>query len=196
VTGREWQPGDVARVTYSGVDQIALVRPRQEALGERLEFAYVSRGYDMVDDPDVSGSARPLVVIDPEDREQVEQLMRLILRLRCRCGFMLAADAKKCEWYRTRAEKAAELRSAEGSFEDLADALREFASPTPAKPDEPTGLGAVVEDAQGVLWVRVPVTDDDSVPWVSAPGGTCSPYRDIDAVKVVKDGYKPGEPSC
>jgi hypothetical protein len=48
-----------------------------------------------------------------------------------------------------------------GEFETgilrVADALRDLPAPinpTPAKPEEPTGLGAVVEDAEGERWVR------------------------------------------
>lgn len=43
-------------------------------------------------------------------------------------------------------------------------ALREFANPV-VKPEEPTGLGAVVEDAEGRRWTRAIVTPDDVEPW-------------------------------
>ena len=36
----------------------------------------------------------------------------------------------------------------------IREALRAFANPTPPRPDEPLGLGAVVEDAEGEKWVR------------------------------------------
>lgn len=177
MTGREWQPGDVARVTYSGVDRIAVVRPRKEALGERLEFAYVSRGYDMVDDADISGSARPLVVIDPEDREQVERL------------------AKCYREVHGEAELTDEPWSAPGLR--MQAALREFASPTPTKPDEPTGLGAVVEDARGALHVLTPRTREADVPearWIDRLGDFRS-WDAIDVVKVLDTGWA-GEPPC
>ena len=73
----------------------------------------------------------PVVVIDPEDREQVERLT----------GHL--ADAMH-DWPEPRAMSPG----------ILADALREFADPKPPKPDEPQGLGAVVEDAEGQRWVR------------------------------------------
>lgn len=44
----------------------------------------------------------------------------------------------------------------------LRQTLREFAAPAPAKPPEPTGLGAVVEDDKGRKWVRA---DADDRPW-------------------------------
>ncbi|WP_418060771.1 hypothetical protein [Pimelobacter simplex] len=179
MTGREWQPGDVARVTYYGVDQIALVRPRSKALGERLEFAYVSRGYDMVDDADISGSARPLVVIDPEDREQVERL---------------AAAFVDVYW---RSEGP---RETAGAIHAMQAALREFASPTPTKPDEPSKWGVVeascVHSPRRLHWMR---HEDDNW-WPFAPYGEDDrrPLPDdwdslVDPV-VVRDGVA-GEPS-
>lgn len=67
---------------------------------------------------------RRLVVLDAEDREQVERL--------------LAAYYMQC---------------ADREHGDLADALqtalREFADPAPVKPPEPTGLGAVIEAVCG-----------------------------------------------
>lgn len=72
--------------------------------------------------------------------------------------------------------------------------LREFAKP---KPDEPTGLGAVVEDAEGVKWVRLgrPGDDPTADDWRRA-GWTSGDeservwhfYADIDAVKVLSEG--------
>ena len=76
--------------------------------------------------------AHPLVVIDPDDREQRRRLAECIA---------------SAESYRMRDYH-------EPDYEVLADALREFANPTPPKPDEPTGLGAVVEDPDGKRWVR------------------------------------------
>lgn len=67
-----------------------------------------------------------VVVISPEDREQVERLAEVM---------------NYAGW--------------KPSVETMQDALREFANPTPPKPDEPTGLGAVVEDVAGHRWILV-----------------------------------------
>lgn len=69
---------------------------------------------------------RPVVVIDAEDAEQVERLRDILLES---VGLL--------------------------GIEGIAAALREFACPTPPRPEEPTGLGAVVEDAEGRQWTRI-----------------------------------------
>lgn len=70
----------------------------------------------------------PVAVIAPEDREQVERL------------------------WQTWRDLAPDHRLAQ---DNLQAALREFANPTPLKPEEPMGLGAVVEDADGKKWFRM-----------------------------------------
>jgi hypothetical protein len=105
---------------------------------------------------------RPLVVIDPEDREQVERL-----------SVALGGD----HYY--------------GSTGILQAALREFANP---KPPEPTGLGAVVEDARGVRWVRTESAKGITNPWSAAlhekePDTVRQfAYVDINVVKVLSEG--------
>lgn len=107
---------------------------------------------------------RPLAVIDYEDREQVERLLESL------CGMSFAAHA--C-----------------GAFTCLQAALREFANPTP-KVEEPLGLGAVVEDDKGLLWIR---QGDDRLgsPWYrrNSPGAAqqrC--WAEIKAVRVLSEG--------
>jgi hypothetical protein len=41
-----------------------------------------------------------------------------------------------------------------GDVDDMQAALREFANPRDPKPDEPQGLGAVVQREDGIRWVR------------------------------------------
>lgn len=100
--------------------------------------------------------ARLLVVIDPEDEEG--SISRL--------------------W--------AILPSNLVSIDQLQAALREFANPTPPKPEEPTGLGAVVEDADGELWVRSDM--DEDFPWTQAMDGFMHHYREIAATRVLSEG--------
>src|SRR5690348_2045025 len=76
-------------------------------------------------------SARPLAVIDPGDREAVRRVLKLF-------GQQFTAWTPELDSNVTK----------------LQAALREFANPTPPKPEEPTGLGAVVEDRDGIRWVR------------------------------------------
>lgn len=58
----------------------------------------------------------------------------------------------------------------------------------PAKPPEPQGLGAVVEDAAGNQWVRAARKSGNS--W-HKPIGTWSRYEHIDAVRVLSEGVTP-----
>jgi hypothetical protein len=68
----------------------------------------------------------------------------------------------------------------------LQAALREFAEPTPPRPEEPTGLGAVVETAGG-RFVRSDV--ETSNPW-RGPNGVPHEWDDItdSAVRVLSEG--------
>ena len=117
-------------------------------------------------DGNLNPTTRPLVVIDPEDREQVKRLTEM-------------------------------YRSVDNSigWGPLQAALREFADPKPPKPEEPTGLGAVVEDVVGVRWVRTESKPNiGGTVWTSAFHVTLADkaelreYVDIDAVKVLSEG--------
>jgi hypothetical protein len=107
----------------------------------------------------LSSDARPLVVIDPESEDDVRRL---------------------CEAYRSVDHSIGTM--------PMQAALREFANPTPPKPPEPTGLGAVVEDAEGVRWVRYEPTGS-TAPWV----GNCVSveWDDVPAVRILSDGVQP-----
>lgn len=124
---------------------------------------YMCKGARTVMDLDrtVCDDCAPVVVIDPEDREQVERLVASLGALSFSvwgCGAVSAMQA----------------------------ALREFANPKPPKPEEPTGLGAVVVDALGGRWVR---TDPGAVAWTEWDHPvTRAAYRNIDAVKVLSPG--------
>jgi len=116
MSGREWKPGDVAMVKRG---------PWWTGRAIRTFNTWVDQSGDKDDSPslfDVT-DARPLVVIDPEDPEALDRLWRL---------HDTALDA-----YPLRVVNRRELA--------FAAALREFADPKPPKPEEPTGLGAVVE---------------------------------------------------
>jgi hypothetical protein len=113
-------------------------------------------------------TTRPLVVIDPEDRKQVERLYALM-------------------WRDERGEvpPTADDPIYAEDVQDLTAALREFATPTPPKPDEPQGLGAVVEDAEGERWVR---SHPDINPWTRPHLSGAYPFAKIAAVRVLSEG--------
>lgn len=146
-----WKPGDVALVTLtkaddaSGLPSVTHIAMRDNTgswasgttLGRRI-------GNDKIHE------ARRLVVIDPEDREQVERLADLY-------GYDLSTAA-------------------------LIDALREFASPTPPKPEEPTAGGSQVREADGTIWTRVEGQPDK--PWVY--GQSDADYSALNVVEVLR----------
>jgi len=154
---REWKPGDVARITLSNgfVHPVALWN---------LSNGWLTR--DNVIHPAQVTDARPLVVIDPEDREQVERLLTSLQ------GMSFSAHA--C-----------------GAFTCLQGALRSLLAPP--RPEEPTGLGAVVRydgsewvglgvGYRGTRWLEIP-QDDMAEPrrynWQDFPSG----------VEVLRDGW-------
>jgi hypothetical protein len=148
---REWKPGDVAHVP--GVGRALLAD----------DGAWVTQRIGKRHDAETFGrftSVRPLAVIDPEDREQVERLTDLL--------------------WETCDDATAQT--------DMQAALREFANPTP-QIEEPTGLGAVVEDEDGDHWIR---GSHPTEPWFSPNGSQDNgTWADINAVRVLSKGVTP-----
>jgi hypothetical protein len=180
VTGREWQPGDVV-----------IWRPQGDSEPEVL-FRFL--GGDDYDTPEwqsaVGGCAyplasdlSPLVVIDPTvitgphetgDTDPVREISRCLKRLAEGDG----ADAENGPY---RGQIAARLSAA----------FR--ATIIPPKPPEPTGLGAVVEDAKGFVYVRGYTDDVHTHPWhvIDPSANACMAwwkYDNIAAVKVLSEG--------
>lgn len=146
---REWQPGDVA--LYNG----ALI-----GLTDGHEWRWVETGLPCLRQSMVPSEARPVVVIDPEDREAVERLMRLY-------------------WG---------LNDGPVASDNMQAALREYANPTPPKPEEPTRAAATVEDATGDWWVRMSRGASGAVWHRIGRPEACAKYRDINAVRVLSEG--------
>lgn len=67
-------------------------------------------------------------------------------------------------------------------------ALREFADPKQPRPEEPTGLGAVVEDDKGNVYVRHPATGNEANAWCD-PIGCGRPWSRVNAVRVLSEGW-------
>lgn len=89
--------------------------------------------------------------------------------------------ANECDWF--------------GMFEDntvecLVAAFE--AAQNPPKPEEPTGLGAVVEDAEGRRYVRhCPGDCEDGnlcIPWHRVVDAMNRTYDEFDAVRVLSEG--------
>lgn len=162
---RDWKPGDVAMID----GRVALAW--REVAG-RLSFVYTdAAGYSCSVWADTADE-RPLVVIDPEDPEQVKQLTRALDR--------------HFDGYERPA-----LRPED--FESMQAALREFANPKPPKPDEPTSPLAIVEDASGVRWYRMPEKRVPDHLWAAFDDRADydRDWSDIDAVRVVSEGVQP-----
>ena len=126
---------------------------------------------------EAQGHGARLVVIDPEDREQVERLrVALVEAGAFRPVLNLVGEAH------------AILRR-----EQVTTALHAFANPTPPI-FEPSGLGAVVLDSQGRIWVRY-LRPGTSAPWVwsEAPSDieSRSVWSAIPAVEVLSEGVAP-----
>lgn len=125
---REWKPGDVATTQFgrSVVDGGKRCRHYDSA----PHWHHVTNGgWDPLEShPD----ARPLVVIDPEDKEAVERLAELVMN----------------------------TPNASGWTDRTQAALREFANPTPPRIDEPGTWGVVeascVHSDHRREWVRFP----------------------------------------
>lgn len=168
MSAREWKPGDVAMVSVRGADPVIAIRDSygwaHNTLGPGRAHAHWTAFCEV--EP-----IHPLVVIDPEDREQVERLMSVYVSEALDRGAMS---------YSGHVDKRNDSMQA---------ALREFATPTPPKPDEPQGLGAVVEDAAGHLWVKVPGEDGtkSSQTWTSAHS-TDATWDAVAAVRVLSEG--------
>lgn len=112
---------------------------------------------------DQAQEIKPLAVIDPESDDDMDRLMKCF----------------------------ATLPSGVQGRDRVQAALREYASPKQPKPDQPTGLGAVVEDDKGKLWVYVPAGQDDLFPWLSAGpngDGEWQTWSNVDAVRVLDHG--------
>jgi hypothetical protein len=154
----EWKPGDVA--TWPGMGPVLCVPFEPTDLRGATKWANRWGGYTFYDGPTI----RRLVVIDPEDEEQVDRLLTL--------------------WANQEAP-AYGRRS-------LVAALREYANPTP-RIEEPQGLGAVVVDYDGNPWVKVDTAMAcDSWTQADAAGSdTWVKFAKLHATRVLSDGVTP-----
>ena len=168
MSGREWKPGDVAVAMMHTRRGPRLIRRRDngpypwEVIGGDFLGGIVSESAV------VEALLVDLVVIDPDDREQVERLVTL---LRNSGGFR-------------------EVMGEATVYAAVRQSLRSLIEPP--KPEEPTGDGAVVEDRMGHRWVRIagPEAEVDSKPWRHR-GHTARTWAHVNAVRVLSEGVQP-----
>lgn len=161
----DYKPGAVALCTLDGTPVL------KTSDGPR-GWATVDDGRQLIDDTDV----RPLVVLDmaPEQARLVVRILR---------SSADADDQADSHPFRGLVTSTA--------YRAIADQIESQARPP--KPAEPTGLGAVVEDAAGQRWTRYDERDPQPW-WRTSTGDPDEPiecrfaYADIDAVKVLSKG--------
>lgn len=159
----EWKPGDVAMVECSDGNWHRAAFRQATFMGHPDAWAFEDGCMRRV----TESRTRPLVVIDPEDRDQAIRLTEL--------------------WYQNDDQAGDPHR-----YGQMQAALREFAKPTPPKPDEPKGLGAVVECEHRVYdWARAVRIGNGFSPWYytdSSGNGGNRAWDDIAAVRVLSEG--------
>ena len=170
MSGREWKSGDVALIRTQGGDHEVLGLRDTHGWAHLKDWRSPHGSHSIWTSASQVTAVRPLLVIDPEDREQVERLISGVRRARV----LQDRDTQMAD---------------DGFDRALTAALREFANPTPPRPDEPMGLGAVVESARGNLYVRA---GDGWLP-STVLGMFRNPidWNDIAAVKVLSEGVQP-----
>lgn len=166
---RDWQPGDVVFDTEDGSIGMVVENGYGCRIGPAHDGAGLHVHYEDGDWSKAPGSQhRPLLVIDVEDCERVEEVTRAI--------FGPLADAGR---------------------NSVVDGLRSLL--TPPKPAEPLGLGAVVEDDKGDLWVRIYTHANDCNDWREVGGYRAGDdekdhrrsYSELPAVRVLSQGVTP-----
>jgi hypothetical protein len=171
MSGREWKPGDVVTATVGGRENVRLVAGWSR-YQPQLRWCEMSPRWGDGDDdecwfmPSQVNDHRPLVVIDPDDREQVERLVR---------AYMHEGEQRGHDVYETP-----------DRIDGMQGALREFADPKPPKPDQPLGLGSVIEDNEGRLWVR---SDVDAPEWRCSTDPIWDEWAGVSAVCVLSEGW-------
>lgn len=156
-----YELGTVAVATVRGVPNVRVIR---RATGWASAVEIDGRRMFHPDRIAAVTDIRPLVVLDPEDTERVQRLVRAFW------------DAQRVD---------------DGDGSDLAymaEALRSLNHPP--KPAEPKGLGAVVEDASGEKWIRCTARLDYAWQIAGAVGSPWVRYAAIDAVRVLSEGVQ------
>lgn len=163
----DWKPGDVAIAKYSHDDEPKIymrVRNKYSGADERWESVDGSHSLDFRS----ADWWHLLAVIDPESDEDMERLAKAVVEAAFKHGNLPVSD-NGIHWT------------------TIALALREFAKPTPPKPERPTGLGAVVRDSTDVEFVHL---GSDLWTYGTTDGPASSfTWDELDAVEVLSQGW-------
>lgn len=169
---REWEPGDVALASYDG--EVKTYLYGHEFNTDR--FRWVSTDGSTSVDFHMAEWWRPIVVIDPEDREQVERLVKALSTGQPLIGLDPTNREMVDQAWVTHTQTA----------------LREFANPTPLKPEEPMGLGAVVATEADGDYIRVRIGPGNPWlqlnPWLNVRTGAHYHWDRVAAVRVLSEG--------
>lgn len=155
MSAREWEPGSVALVdSWRGVKQIAFRTKRGDVDEWCVLDGTDTRGLDL------AGviAVHPALVIDPEDREQVERLA---------AGYEQDSDP------------------GEVAIDQMQAALRELANPKPPRMDEPSLWGVVEAHVPGIprrRWVH-----HEEGRWVSDEG-VVRPWDLLEEPELIREG--------
>lgn len=162
---KNWRPGDVA-IWDDGIGKSELVF---RFLGgpnyDTAEWQTAENGCGYPREEDV----RRAVVLDLEDREQMERLAQI---------------------YREVGEGNAVLGDERWTVPGLRmqAALRNLAAPKP-RIEEPTGWGAVIEDNTGAYWT---LYAPEAGAWINYREGKRR-WHELEVVRVLSEGVKAGE---
>jgi hypothetical protein len=172
LSARGWKSGDVAIVTSMYGNEVVAVRC---GTGDNQGWAYadVLEGkptQHWSSDRDGLHVVRPLVVIDPGPTDTNAAALSDLLTTAARsCRHRDRLEAMRaCQW--------------------LADEIRNQTAPP--QPQEPAGLGAVVEDADGDLWVKWSTLHRADRNWKrhDSHGGNYLAWTDLAVVRVLSEG--------
>lgn len=164
----QWKPGDVAirRDGQKGDEQRSLAVSAGCDVDSHVSaphWHHANGGWDEINAHYQISTYRPLVVIDPEDREQVQEF----------------AEIWRKEWVASG--------RAHTSTSAMQAALREFANPTPAI-EEPTGLGAVIEAINDNRYVHLGAGKWSRVDKFGDPMSSCE-WAEIAVVEILSPGW-------
>lgn len=151
----------------------------EEGVAEFVALRTANGGWVSAEDPGYfwkkdysfhASNPRPIVLIDPEDADAALRLADAIET----CGVESHCDPGECGSGGCWAGR-------------VQDALRSLVAD---RPDEPTGLGAVIEVRNGELYVRDKTTTT-TAHWKRArgqEGGARHRYADLDVARVLSEG--------
>ena len=156
------KPGDVAIIAIKGGDRLVIGLRDTHGWAHLREYDSEVVSHSVWTNASQVTVVWPLVVIDPDDVKQVARLVDAVLANGYKYDGSLSAD--------------------------MAAALRSLIEPP--KPDEPTGLGAVVLGSDGNLWVAGPGVPGGKR-WEPEDGGESRYYRDVPAISEMSVGVEP-----